>query len=100
MPQDNLGVDAEGGALYGVAVRRALGLLACVVALAGCASLAKDQTVCPEYRDLRCPAGASCSMDSGRGCRVCQCNAINTLGPVSAPDENVPPPVVLPEPSR
>jgi hypothetical protein len=75
-------------------VRLALALL---VGLAGCATLAKDQTVCPEYRDLRCPAGPSCSLDQARGCRVCQCNPINTMGPVSGPDQNVPPPVVVPQ---
>jgi hypothetical protein len=79
-------------------VRRALVLLAFLAG--GCASLASDQTVCPEYRGLRCPAGASCSYDSSRGCRVCRCDPINQMGPVSPPDQNVPPPVVVPQPSR
>ena len=75
-------------------MRLALGLLAF---LAGCASLAKDQTVCPEYRSLRCTAGTSCSLDQSRGCRVCQCNPVNGLGPISSPDQNVPPPIVVPQ---
>ena len=75
-----------------------LALLAALAFLAGCGSLAKDQTVCPEFRDLRCPAGASCSLDRERGCRVCQCNAINALTPTTLPDDrNVPPPVVVPQ---
>jgi hypothetical protein len=60
-------------------------------ALAGCATLAKDESVCPEYRDLRCPAGASCSMDQARGCRVCQCNAFDRMAPMTTPDTNLPP---------
>jgi hypothetical protein len=51
---------------------RLLALL--LVALAGCATLKNDSTVCPEYRNLRCVAGESCSYDGARGCRVCQCN--------------------------
>jgi hypothetical protein len=71
-----------------------------LLGLGACASLANDRTVCPEYRDLRCPAGPVCSFDSGRGCRVCRCNAINTMPAVSQPDDNVPPPVVVPEPPK
>ena len=77
-------------------MRLALALLA-VIAVAGCASLANDQTVCPEFRNLRCPAGPSCSFDQSRGCRVCECNPVNGMGPVSPPDQNVPPPVVVPQ---
>ncbi len=58
---------------------------------AGCATLANDQTVCPEYRNLRCPAGASCSMDQVRACRVCQCNPIDKMAPAAEPDTNLPP---------
>jgi len=82
-------------------VRRSLVLLvACLGLAGGCASLANDQTVCPEYRSLRCPAGVSCSYDAGRGCRVCRCDPITEMAPVSPPDQNVPPPVVVPQPSR
>ncbi len=76
-------------------MRRALALLV-FLALGSCAELAKDQTVCPEYRNLRCPAGATCSLDSTRQCRVCQCNAIDTMAPVTGPDTNAPPPPVAP----
>jgi hypothetical protein len=71
-------------------VRRVLG--AALLALAACATTAKDQTICPEYRTMVCPAGATCSMDTTRGCRVCQCNAINGTEPMSPPDTpGVPP---------
>jgi len=59
--------------------------------LGGCATLAKDESVCPEYRSLRCPAGASCSMNRERGCRVCQCDPIDKMSPVVGPDTNLPP---------
>jgi hypothetical protein len=77
-------------------MRRALALLSFLL-VGACADLSKDQTVCPEYRSLRCPAGSSCSFDQERSCRVCQCNAVNQMGPVSSPDQNVPPSVVLPQ---
>lgn len=64
-----------------------------LVMVGGCANLAKDRTVCPEYRSLRCPAGESCSMDQGRGCRVCQCNPIDQMAPVTSPDQTQPPPI-------
>jgi hypothetical protein len=81
-------------------VRRALVFLVFVLGLVGCASLSQDQTVCPEFRNLRCPNGASCSYDSTRACRVCQCDPITQMTPISTPDQNVPPPVVAPQPSR
>lgn len=59
--------------------------------LTACASLAKDESVCPEYRGLRCPAGATCSMDQARNCRVCQCNPIDKMTPPENPDLNLPP---------
>jgi hypothetical protein len=62
-----------------------------LLVLAGCATLAKDESVCPEYRDLRCPAGATCSMDQGRSCRVCQCNPIDKMAQPESPDLNLPP---------
>jgi hypothetical protein len=69
------------------AMRRFLWMLL----LAGCATLAKDESVCPEYRNLRCPNGATCSMDRTRGCRVCQCDPIDKMSPVTGPDTNLPP---------
>ncbi len=44
-----------------------------LLAVASCATLRNDATVCAEYRELRCAAGTSCSMDQARGCKVCQC---------------------------
>ena len=82
------------------AKRARLPRLVALLVLAGCATLAKDQTVCPEYRSLRCPAGPTCSLDSTRNCRVCRCNPINTMSPPTDPDRNVPPPVVVPDPVR
>lgn len=55
------------------ALKRFLLLVALVVA-GSCATLKGDQTVCPEYRDLRCATAPECSMDDARGCRVCQCS--------------------------
>ncbi len=49
-------------------------LVVASVALAACATLRGDETVCPEYRDLRCATAAECSIDAARGCRVCQCS--------------------------
>jgi hypothetical protein len=62
-------------------------ILAILAALFGCATLRRDETVCPEYRDIRCLAGAECSVDNPRGCRVCRCNSIDAMSqdPV-APD--------------
>lgn len=41
-----------------------------------CAHLTDDETVCPEYRALRCVGTVTCTMDRGRGCRVCQCDPL------------------------
>jgi hypothetical protein len=54
---------------------------------AGCATLSNDTTVCPEYRSLHCLAGAECSMDNRRGCRVCQCNAADRGQSPVPPDQ-------------
>lgn len=51
-----------------------LPLLVVLLGLASCATLKADQTVCPEYRDLRCATAPECSMDVARGCRVCRCS--------------------------
>jgi hypothetical protein len=50
--------------------------LAASVALAGCATLRKDETVCPEYRELRCLTAPKCVTDTARGCSVCQCSEL------------------------
>ncbi|BDG10593.1 hypothetical protein [Anaeromyxobacter paludicola] len=52
-------------------------LALCLLALAGCATLRSDETVCPEYRDLRCLTAPECSLDRTRGCRVCQCRKVD-----------------------
>ncbi|MGC4122259.1 MAG: hypothetical protein QM765_48285 [Myxococcales bacterium] len=52
---------------------RIVALLALVVGLAGCAALKSSQSVCSEYRELRCAGAPECSMDATRGCQVCQC---------------------------
>lgn len=57
---------------------RGLLLIALAGLAAGCATLKNDRTVCPEYRELRCVAGADCSMDETRGCKVCQCASVET----------------------
>lgn len=62
---------------------RALATLPCMrwlflLALcASCATLKHDTTVCSEYRDLRCIAGAKCVYDRVRGCQVCHCASVN-----------------------
>lgn len=73
--------------------RQALSFAAIVLVLvsASCAHQQKDQTVCPEYRSLRCATGTQCSMDQERGCRVCQCAPLNQLQEES-PDSNARPP--------
>ena len=48
-----------------------------LVASSACATLRGDQTVCPEYRDMRCVTAPECSLDVARGCRVCQCSPAN-----------------------
>lgn len=49
----------------------------------------KDGTICPEYRDQVCMAGQNCTMDTQRGCRVCQCTSVDDSGgftPTSDPN--------------
>jgi len=58
-------------------VPQRLRLLLALLPLAACAHmqpLTNDKTVCPEYRSLTCASAPECSMDSARGCRVCQCS--------------------------
>ena len=54
-------------------MRRFLALVTALVGPSACATLKSDQTVCSEYRNLVCAGAPECSMDSGRGCQVCQC---------------------------
>jgi hypothetical protein len=49
-------------------------LVLALLLLSACKQVKKDNTVCPEYRDLRCLSGTQCSMDADRGCRVCRCD--------------------------
>lgn len=51
----------------------------------------KDQTVCPESRDLHCLTNEVCAMDSARGCRVCTC-----ADPSAPSDSNVDQPALPP----
>jgi hypothetical protein len=59
------------------------------LALAACAQLRADRTVCPEFRRLRCVTGTICSFDRSRGCRVCRCDV--PFGAATA-DNPAPPP--------
>ena len=52
-----------------------LALLA--LASLSCATMKDDQTVCAEYRSMRCMAGATCHLDKSRGCKVCQCESVS-----------------------
>ncbi len=70
-------------------------LLGALALVAGCASMRKDQTVCPEYRNLRCMAGPRCDMDQRRGCKVCECEKadLDTSSPGMGGDSRaIPPP--------
>jgi hypothetical protein len=78
-------------------MRRLLSALV-LVALPACATMKKDQTVCPEYRSLRCLTEPACNMDQARGCRVCQCappspdNNSKDQKPWQSPVDNATPP--------
>lgn len=74
-----------------VRIARWVSIIVLVLASASCASRQKDQTVCPEYRSMRCTAGTRCSMDQQRGCRVCQCAPQNQLHEDSADSNALPP---------
>jgi hypothetical protein len=69
----------------------ALVLVPCWLAGASCAHQQKDRTVCPEYRNMRCVAGSRCSMDHARGCRVCQCDALDQPAEHPPDDKALPP---------
>ncbi len=53
-------------------------VLSCVwvaASLGACATTrARNETVCAEYRNLRCLTTPLCSMNTARGCRECQCS--------------------------
>ncbi len=69
--------------------RRLLGLVLLLAsgAALSCATLKKDQTVCPEFRNLRCVGRTVCDMDEQRGCRTCACeDATNLPEPDQAPE--------------
>jgi hypothetical protein len=51
-----------------------------LLALLACATMKNDQTVCAEYRGLRCMSTTSCSMDQSRGCKVCRCDPVSGTG--------------------
>lgn len=74
-----------------VRIARWISTIVLVLASASCAHHKKDQTVCPEYRNMRCGSGTQCSMDQERGCRVCQCAPQNQFQQGS-PDSNARPP--------
>ena len=56
-------------------------LVALALVLVAGATTKKDQTVCPDYRDLRCATGPDCTFDNTRGCEVCVCSNVNGPGP-------------------
>ncbi len=53
---------------------RPLTLVALAWLLGACATVRAGNTICPEYRDLRCLTGVECSMVAQRGCQACQCS--------------------------
>jgi hypothetical protein len=55
------------------AVRFPFVMLALALSAVACATLQKNQSVCPEFRDIHCATSPECSMDPARGCEVCQC---------------------------
>jgi hypothetical protein len=65
-------------------------LLGGLLLLVSCATLKHDQTVCPEYRDLRCATEVTCSFDQSRGCRVCSCSPASDGVAVPPPESTIP----------
>ena len=51
-------------------------LLLLVTLCSACAHLKDDQTVCAEYRGMRCVGGTICAYDKLRECKVCQCQQL------------------------
>ena len=56
-------------------MRRALFCSVVLLAMVGCPAHLKE-TVCPEYRDIRCVNGVECAPDAARGCEVCRCREL------------------------
>jgi hypothetical protein len=54
-------------------LRWLIGIAAVALIVGACATLKSNETVCPEYRSLRCASGFDCDMDNERGCMVCTC---------------------------
>jgi len=54
-------------------MRHARSALLALLLAAGCAHVKGAESVCPEYRDLRCLSGTECVPDRNRGCLVCRC---------------------------
>jgi len=54
-------------------IRSALAALLLAAGATGCATVKGAETVCPEFRDLRCLSGTDCVPDRARGCLVCRC---------------------------
>jgi hypothetical protein len=52
--------------------------IALALLLCGCATAKKSTTICAEYREMRCMSAMECSMDTSRGCQVCQCSVSMT----------------------
>jgi hypothetical protein len=74
-------------------MRRSLLGLCAFALLAACAPMARNTTVCPEYRGVRCMTGTRCSMDRTRGCEVCRCEKAYLDGDtIGSPDEQALPP--------
>jgi hypothetical protein len=65
-------------------------LLAGSLLAGSCATMSKDKTVCPEFRNLRCATEPDCTMDQARGCRVCRCSPAGDLS-VPPPETTEPP---------
>jgi hypothetical protein len=59
--------------------------------LSACASLQRDISVCPEYRELRCVGETVCASDPGRSCKVCRCRGFLDPKQDPVPDESRPP---------
>lgn len=66
-----------------------------LAAAVGCASMKKDTSVCPEFRNIRCGGDTICTMDPQRGCRTCRCQA-PSINRDPAPDDRSAAPGTLP----
>ena len=75
-------------------------LLAAAVVASGCAHLEHAESVCEQYRGIRCLGSPVCDYDKTRGCAVCRCPQLNVVQP--APSGSPPPVggVALPEADR